>query len=90
MAAGCELDRAGGSRDVCEAVFGLTRQVTSAFEAGLEIFHQTAGTRNKDTRSVGADARYDLYDHFRATWAAIKDAKASDRLNWYASVLFTF
>jgi hypothetical protein len=91
---GCELNRGGDSRDFCEAGFVVTRQVTAAFQAGLEIFHQTAETiGNKDTTSVGAGARYDLNDHFHLLGylgRGIENAEASDRLNWYASVLFTF
>jgi hypothetical protein len=72
----------------------VTRQVTPALQAGLEIFHHTADMiGNKDTTSVGAGARYDLNDHFHLLGylgRGIENAEATDRLNWYASVLFTF
>jgi Putative MetA-pathway of phenol degradation len=91
---GCKLNRGGDSRDFCQAGLVVTRQVTSAFQAGLEIFHQTADTiGGEDTTSVGAGGRYDLNDHLHLLGylgRGIENAEATDRLNWYASVLFTF
>jgi hypothetical protein len=91
---GCELNRGGDSRNFCEAGLVVADQVKSDLQLGLEIFHQTADTiGGEDTTSVGAGLLYDLNDHFHLlgyVGRGIENTDATDRLNWYTSILFTF
>jgi hypothetical protein len=91
---GCELDRGGNSQNFCEAGLVVTNQIKTDLQIGLELFHQTADTiGGEDTTSVGAGVRYDLNDHLHLLGylgRGIENADATDRVNWYTSVLFTF
>lgn len=91
---GCELNRGGNSQNFCEAGLVVTRQLTKELQVGLEIFHQTPDTQGGLTMtSLGAGARYDLNDNFHLLGylgRGIQNTDATDRLNWYAGVLFTF
>jgi hypothetical protein len=91
---GCEINRGGDSQDFCQAGLAVTNQIRSDLQLGAEIFHQTADTiGGKDTTSLGTGVRYDLNDHFHLlgyVGRGIQNADATDRLNWYTSVLFTF
>lgn len=91
---GCELNRGGGSQNFCQAGLAVTNQVRSDLQLGVEIFHQTADTiGGLNTTSVGTGVRYDLNDHFHLlgyVGRGIENAEATDRLNWYTSILFTF
>jgi Putative MetA-pathway of phenol degradation len=91
---GCELNRGGDSQNFCQAGLVVTNQVRSDLQLGVEIFHQTADTiGGQDTTSVGTGVRYDLNDHFHLlgyVGRGIENVDATDRLNWYTSVLFTF
>ena len=91
---GCELNRGGYSKNFCQAGFAVTNQVQRDLQLGIEIFHQTADTiGGHDTTSVGTGVRYDLSDHFHLLGylgRGIDNVDKTDRLNWYASVLFTF
>ena len=61
----------------------VTRQITSALQAGLEVFHQTSDTiGGAANSSVGASVRYDLNDHFHRlgdVWRGIQNAQENDR-----------
>jgi hypothetical protein len=91
---GCELNRGGDSQNFCEAGLVIANQVRSDLQLGVEIFDQTADTiGGQDTASIGTGVRYDLNDHFHVlgyVGRGIENADATDRLNWYTSVLFTF
>jgi hypothetical protein len=91
---GCEINRGGDSQDFCEAGVVITRQIKSDLQVGLEIFHQTAATiGGQDTTSLGTGVRYDINEHFHLlgyVGRGIENANATDRVNWYTSVLFTF
>jgi hypothetical protein len=91
---GCELNRGGGSQDFCLTGLVVTRQIKSNLQVGLELFHQTADTKGGEAMtSVGAGFRYDLNDHYHLlgyVGRGIQNADATDRLNWYTAVLFTF
>jgi hypothetical protein len=91
---GCELNRGGNSQNFCEAGLVVTRQLTKALQVGFEIFHQTPDTQSGLTMtSLGAGARYDLNDNFHLLGylgRGIENTDATDRLNWYCAVLFTF
>jgi hypothetical protein len=91
---GCELNRGGDSQNFCEAGLVVTDQVRTDLQVGWELFHQTADTiGGQDTTSLGAGLRYDLNDHLHLLGylgRGIENADATDRINWYTSVLFTF
>lgn len=91
---GCELNRGGDSKNFCQAGFAVTNQVRTDLQLGVEIFHQTADTiGGENTTSVGSGVRYDFNDHVHLlgyVGRGIQNADVTDRLNWYASVLFTF
>jgi len=91
---GCELNRGGNSQNFCQAGLVVTDQLRTDLQVGLELFHQTADTiGSEDTTSVGAGVRYDLNGHVHLLGylgRGIENADATDRINWYTSVLFTF
>jgi hypothetical protein len=91
---GCEINQGGGSQNFCLMGMVVTRQVTSALQVGLEIFHQTPDMRGGEaTTSVGAGVRYDLNEHFHLLGylgRGIQNTDETDRFKWYTSVLFTF
>lgn len=91
---GCELNRGDDSQDFCLAGVVVTRQIKSDLQVGLELFHQTADTKGGEAMtSVGAGFRYDLNDNYHLLGylgRGIQNADATDRLNWYTAVLFTF
>lgn len=91
---GCELNNVGESQDFCEMGVVVARQVAQNLQLGLELFHQTPDTRGGDaTTSVGAGLKYDVNDNYHLlgyVGRGIQNADATDRLNWYASILFTF
>jgi hypothetical protein len=92
---GCELNRSSdNSQNFCEAGVVVTRQWTKALQIGLEIFHQTPSTQGGlAMTSLGVGTRYDLDDNFHLLGylgRGIENVDATDRLNWYAAVLFTF
>lgn len=91
---GCAINRGGNSQDYCEAGVVVTRQVKTDVQVGVELFHQSADTiGNKDMTSIGTGVRYDLSDHLHLLGylgRGIQNAEATDRLNWYTSLLFTF
>jgi hypothetical protein len=91
---GCGINRGGESQDFCESGVVVTRKVSSNLQVGLELFHQSPDTRGGlATTSLGTGVIYDLNEHFHLLGyigRGIENADATDRLNWYASVLFTF
>jgi len=91
---GCAINRGGDSQNFCLMGGVVTRQITSNLQIGLELFHQTPDTQGGlATTSVGAGFRYDLNDNFHLLGylgRGIQNADATDRYNWYASILFTF
>jgi hypothetical protein len=91
---GCEINRGGASQDFCEGGVVVTRKMSSNLQVGLELFHQTPDTRGGlAMTSLGTGVIYDLNEHFHLLGYAgrgIQNADATDRLNWYGSVLFTF
>ena len=91
---GCEINRGGDSQDFCLMGLVVTRQVVAALQVGLEAFHQTPDVRGGvATTSLGVGVRYDLNENFHLLGYAgrgIQNADATDRFNWYTSILFTF
>ena len=91
---GCELNRGGDSKNFCEAGLVVTNQIRTDLQLGVEIFHQSADTiGGQDMTSIGTGVRFDLNDHFHLLGyigRGIQNVDETDRLNWYASVLFTF
>ena len=91
---GCEINRGGGSQNFCLMGAVITRQIVPNLQVGMEIFHQTPDTQGGEaTTSIGAGVRYDLNEHLHLLGylgRGIQNADATDRYNWYTSVLFTF
>ena len=91
---GCEINKGGDSQNFCEAGIVVTRQVLPNLQMGLELFHQTPDTRGGlPMTSVGTGVIYDINDHYHLLGyigRGIQNTDATDRLNWYASILFTF
>jgi hypothetical protein len=91
---GCELNNGRDSQSFCEMGAVVTRQVMPNLQLGLEIFHQTPDTRGGlPMTSIGAGLKYDINDNYHLLGyigRGIQNVDATDRLNWYASVLFTF
>jgi hypothetical protein len=91
---GCEINRGGDAQDFCLAGLVVTRQIVDNLQMGLEIFHQSADTRGGDaTTSLGVGVRYDVNDNYHLlgyVGRGIQNADATDRFNWYTSILFTF
>ncbi|HUD89135.1 MAG TPA: hypothetical protein VMR17_22000 [Xanthobacteraceae bacterium] len=91
---GCEINRGGDAQDFCLAGLVVTRQIADDLQMGLEIFHQSADTRAGDaTTSLGVGVRYDVNDTYHLlgyVGRGIQNADATDRFNWYTSILFTF
>lgn len=91
---GCEINRGGDSQNFCMAGAVVTNQITKPLQIGVELFHQTPDTQgNRATTLVGAGFRYDLSENFHLLGylgRGIANVDATDRYNWYTSVLFTF
>ena len=91
---GCEINRAGNSRDSCFAGWVLARRVLPALQAGVELFHQTADAVGALDKTVfGTGVRCDLNPraHLLAYVSrGIHNAESEHRYSWYAAVLFTF
>ncbi len=91
---GCAINPGGDSQDFCLAGWAVTRQVLPGLQLGAEIYHETADTGDgEDSTGVGGGVVYDLNEHYHLlAWAGpgIQNADETNRLSWYASVLFTF
>jgi hypothetical protein len=91
---GCELNQGGASQNFCLVGLVVTDQIRSDLQLGLEVFHQSADTRGGDaTTSLGVGVRYDLNENYHLlgyVGHGIQNADATDRFNWYTSILFTF
>jgi Putative MetA-pathway of phenol degradation len=91
---GCEINRGGDSENFCLMGAVVTRQFTTKFRLGLEVFHQTPDTRGGlATTSLGVGLRYDLNENIHLLGylgRGIQNVEQTDQLNWYTSILFTF
>ncbi len=91
---GCALNNGGDGQDYCLAGWALTREVTPNLHLGTEIYHQTAGTRGgRASTGVGFGATYDLSENYHLMASAgpgIQNANETNRVSWYAALLFTF
>jgi hypothetical protein len=91
---GCEINRAGTSRDFCMAGWALTRQVLPDLQLGAEIVHQTADSRDgRASTAIGGGLRYDFSAHYHFLAYAgpgLENAAETGRASWYTSILFTF
>jgi Putative MetA-pathway of phenol degradation len=91
---GCEINRGGDSENFCLMGAVVTRQFTTKFQLGLEVFHQTPDTRGGlATTSLGVGLRYDLNENIHLLGylgRGIQNVEQTDQLNWYTSILFTF
>jgi hypothetical protein len=90
---GCVLNRGGESRDFCLLGAVVTRKVSETLQLGLELQHQSADARGgKSETGIGAGAQYDLSERFHLLGylgTGIENRAATDRLNWYMSLLIT-
>lgn len=80
--------------DFCQTGGVVTYQLLPKLQIGAELFHQTADSSGTPaTSSVGIGWRYDLNDNYHLLGYVrhgIENANETDRVSWYASVLFTF
>jgi hypothetical protein len=90
---GCEIHRGGDSRDFCMLGAALTYQVSERFQIGAEVYHQGADTRGGVAGTdFNVGATYDLGPHFHLMASAgsgLQHRNASDRVVWYAALLWT-
>ena len=89
---GCQLF-ADSSQDSCMAGWVLTRKVTSNFQLGLEIFHQTPSAGTPASSSLGLGAVYDIDNTFHLLGyirTGLQNRDETDQFGWYTAVLFTF
>ena len=91
---GCVLNRGGGARDYCIAGWAATYQLLPKLQLGVEVFHQTADTKDgRATTVIGTGVKYDLSDNYHLLCyigPTIQNAAKTNRYTWYASALFTF
>ena len=80
--------------DFCQVGGVVTYQLLPKLQIGAELFHQTAvSSVTPATTSVGVGWRYDLNDNYHLLGyvsRGIENANETNRVSWYASVLFTF
>lgn len=90
---GCELNRGGDGQDFCVVGWAVTRQIRPGLQLGVEIYHQTADTvGGRASTGIGAGALYDVSErlHLLASFGpGIQNAGETDRISWYAAMLFT-
>jgi hypothetical protein len=91
---GCTLNNGGGSQNFCIVGGVLMRKVLSDLHIGGEFYHQTADTRGgQDNTSIGAGAIYDVSENYHLLGyigTGLQNARTTNELNWYTSILFTF
>jgi hypothetical protein len=91
---GCELNRAGDSRNFCQMGWVLAHQVLPDLQIGMELVHQTADTKGGvATTGVGAGVIYDINENYHLMAYAgpgIQNQAATDECSWYAAIQFTF
>lgn len=90
---GYEIHRGGDAKDFCVLGFAVTRQVNERLQVGAELFRQTADTRHGvASTDFNVGVTYDLNQHFHLTASAgtgLQNRDQSDRVVWYASLLWT-
>jgi hypothetical protein len=90
---GCLLSAAGVAHDSCIAGWVLTRDLSKNLHVGTELFHRTSSADAPATTSVGMGVTYDLDDNYHLLGyvrRGIQNTEQTDRVSWYAAVLFTF
>ena len=91
---GCTLNNGGGSQNFCIAGAVLMRRVLPNLHLGAELYHQTADVKGgADNTSTGAGAIYDVNDNYHVLGylgTGIQNARVTNELSWYSSVLLTF
>ncbi len=90
---GCTIHRGGDSQDFCQVGWVVTRQVTPKLNLGVEVYHQTAGTKGgKASSGIGFGAVYDLSENYHlmaSVGPGIQNADLTNQATWYAALLFT-
>jgi hypothetical protein len=90
---GCVVS-ARQSHDICLTGAVLAYQVLPKLQLGVEAYYQTAdGIGTPASASLGLGARYDLDDTYHLLGyvrQGVLNAAETDRISWYAAVLFTF
>jgi hypothetical protein len=83
-----------GSQDYCLAGGVLNRQVLADLQVGVEVAYQSANAEGAlPTTAVGLGVRYDINDNLHLLGyvnRGIQNADQTNRLSWYAAMLFTF
>lgn len=90
---GCVLNRGGDSKDFCLLGAVLSRRISPDLQFGIELQHQSADARGGQSETgIGAGAQYDLSERFHLLGylgTGVENRAATDRLNWYTSLLIT-
>jgi hypothetical protein len=90
---GCVVS-ARRSHDICQTGAVLAYQLLPKLQLGVEAYYQTAdGIGTPASSSLGLGLRYDLDDTYHLLGyvrQGIQNAAATDRISWFAAVLFTF
>jgi hypothetical protein len=90
---GCVINRGGDSQNFCLVGWAVTRQVLPDLRLGIELYHQTATTRDGVASSgAGAGIQYDLNEHYHLMASfgpGIENASQNNQTSWYAALLYT-
>jgi hypothetical protein len=90
---GCAIS-ANGSQDYCLAGGVINRQVLPDLQVGVEVAYQSANAAGAlPTTAVGLGVRYDVNENLHLLGyvnRGIQNADQTNRLSWYAALLFTF
>lgn len=90
---GCLVSGAGRSQDSCMAGWVITRDLAKNLHVGAELFHQTGNAAAPATTSLGVGVTYDLNSSYHLLGyvrRGLQNTEETDRVSWYAAVLFTF
>lgn len=90
---GCLLSAAGIAQNSCIAGWVVTRELSKNLHVGAEVFHQTSSAASPATTSLGVGVTYDINDTYHLLGyvrRGIQNTEETDRVSWYAAVLFTF
>jgi hypothetical protein len=72
----------------------INRQVLPDLQVGLEVAYQSANAEGAlPTTAIGLGVRYDVDENLHLLGyvnRGIQNADQTDRLSWYAGLLFTF
>lgn len=91
---GCAINRGGDSQDYCLAGWAVTQRPVDNLQLGVEIFHQTADTKDGEPSTIlGVGVTYDVNENLHLlgyAGAGLENTDETGRSTGYASILFTF